>query len=508
MRLTDEQRVICASDADTIRVMAFAGTGKTSTLEANAHAHPRERMLYIAFNKSVQIEASSRFPSNVVAKTSHSLAFAKFGGPYFSKLVSDIRPFEIARILGFSDSGSQTLLVANKIGETLKAFFASAEEDIHVGLVPGGASPAERLIDANDIVKYAKKLWAKMQNPNDSGAGMVHDGYLKLYQLSHPVLPYDRILLDEAQDSNPAILDTVLNQSCRKIFVGDPHQAIYAFRGAVDAMTMIDADETFYLSQSFRFGREIASVANEILSFKGERVQIKGLGASDALTRIKPNEQHAFIGRTNGEIFRRAIDAVLAGKKIHFIGGPEGYKLDRILDTQALFARSSKKINDPFIGAFKSFEALKDYALLVDDLEIKSICFLVDEYKHQIPDMVSAIRKHNVTDQSMAHVVFTTAHKSKGLEFRQVELGSDFIDMEDVRDDMQKRNLSNSSGICDDQEINLLYVAATRAKKALGLPKSLQFLSEKSTPKKAAAFNAVSTSSTGLSSGKCKVKAA
>ena len=77
-RLTKEQQAIVDCDlkpGQTLKVMAFAGTGKTSTLVAYAKARPRMRFLYLAFNKSVQLEAAARFPSNVVARTAHALAF-------------------------------------------------------------------------------------------------------------------------------------------------------------------------------------------------------------------------------------------------------------------------------------------------------------------------------------------------------------------------------------------------------------------------------------------------
>jgi len=72
---------------------------------------------------------------------------------------------------------------------------------------------------------------------------MLHDGYLKLYQLSNPVLQYDCILLDEAQDINPVTGEIIFSQSrafnfySKKtsiILVGDSHQQIYSFRGARD----------------------------------------------------------------------------------------------------------------------------------------------------------------------------------------------------------------------------------------------------------------------------------
>ncbi len=42
--------------------------------------------------------------------------------------------------------------------------------------------------------------------------------------------PYDAILVDEAQDMNPATLDAIRRQNAAKIFVGDPNQQIYSFR--------------------------------------------------------------------------------------------------------------------------------------------------------------------------------------------------------------------------------------------------------------------------------------
>ena len=68
-------------------------------------------------------------------------------------------------------------------------------------------------------------------------------------------MAHDVLLVDEAQDTNPAMLDVFLRQKkTTKIIVGDPHQQIYAFRGAVNALDLVRPDVTYHLTQSFRFG--------------------------------------------------------------------------------------------------------------------------------------------------------------------------------------------------------------------------------------------------------------
>ena len=49
----------------------------------------------------------------------------------------------------------------------------------------------------------------------------------------------------------PAVSDILLRQTVAKILVGDPHQQIYGFRGATNAMALVDATHIYYLTQVF-----------------------------------------------------------------------------------------------------------------------------------------------------------------------------------------------------------------------------------------------------------------
>ena len=59
----------------SFKVIAYAGTGKTTTLQMISDAMPERRGMYLAFNKSIASEAQNKFHRGVDCRTFHSLAF-------------------------------------------------------------------------------------------------------------------------------------------------------------------------------------------------------------------------------------------------------------------------------------------------------------------------------------------------------------------------------------------------------------------------------------------------
>ena len=79
MELTKEQQDIINSSGN-IKINAVAGSGKTTTVIEYAKTRPKtSKILYLAFNKSVKLEAVKKFQEkgldNVKVETAHSLAF-------------------------------------------------------------------------------------------------------------------------------------------------------------------------------------------------------------------------------------------------------------------------------------------------------------------------------------------------------------------------------------------------------------------------------------------------
>jgi F-box protein 18 (helicase) len=468
---TEEQQSIVCDDSDFLVVDAFSGSGKTTTLASLALARPREKMLYIAFSKAIQMEAMKKFPSHVKCMTSHGLAFPKYGSLYANanKLAMNLRANEVCDLLDLSPYPDQYhYYIADACIKTLLRYFSSAHHDIEQFMVIGLLIP-DSTVEASDIVALTKILWTRMQDVNDLRAGMLHDGYLKLFQLSSHLLPYDRILFDEVQDANPVTTSIFTSQLCKKVAVGDPHQSIFAFRMASNTMQQLTPDKTLCLTKSFRFGREIADVANILLStYKNETREIVGNGKPSVIGSVPKNEQYAVIARSNSTLFSEAIAAISEKKKIYYVGGAQGYRLQDMLDAYYLYAGEPSQIKNSYIKSFKSFDAMEDFSILSDDKDIKSLVNIVQNHGSTLPMMLKKVRYAVTDNPKEAQVHLSTAHKSKGLEWDNVRLANDFMPLKN--DDGLVRKLMPA----EEEDANILYVAATRAKKVLQPYKNLE----------------------------------
>jgi F-box protein 18 (helicase) len=69
--MTEEQNSVIQyiSENDRLAVSACAGSGKTTTLINIAKTLKPQYGLYLAYNKAMQLEAASKFPSSVRCDT-------------------------------------------------------------------------------------------------------------------------------------------------------------------------------------------------------------------------------------------------------------------------------------------------------------------------------------------------------------------------------------------------------------------------------------------------------
>jgi hypothetical protein len=272
-------------------IEAGAGTGKTSTLRLLAQATPGRQGVYIAYNRAIANDAQRTFPREVQAATAHALAFRSVGRRFKHRLNGPRMPArQAARLLGIT----QPLIIdaqralsptqqARMVSDTVTRFCHSADPKLsprHVpARQPGLDDPPAVAALRDAILPLARRAWADLTSTSGK-LKFAHDHYLKLWQLSGPVLDADYVLLDEAQDANPVVADVVDQQThAQRILVGDRCQAIYGWRGAIDAMSRFNADVRLNLSQSFRFGSAVADEANKWLTLLDAPLRLRGVRA-------------------------------------------------------------------------------------------------------------------------------------------------------------------------------------------------------------------------------------
>ncbi|BEM74003.1 DNA helicase [Serratia marcescens] len=466
---TPEQAAIIGWSGHRLVVRAFAGTGKTSTLVRFAQANPDRKMLYLAYNRAVRDEAEQKFPFNVECKTSHQLAWPNFGRHYQQRLTANLRITDVARQLN-----TRHWPLARTSIMTFNAFLCSGDSELGPQHLPD--EDARSGLSADKILAAAQLLWRESAR-QDGTFPVTHDVYLKLYQLSQPDLSrrWQTLLFDEGQDANPVTQSLVLAQCCDVVLVGDRHQQIYRFRGAenaLDAPQLADADQ-LYLTHSFRFGPAVARVANRLLARQGETVPVVGEGGSDRVVASLPNDLQgqpvAVLSRTVAGVIGAALDASLAGKKVYWVGGIAGYKTEELEDLYWFSADMPERMQSPQLSRdYRNFEGFEAVARATKDADMNQGLRLLDLY-FPLPQKLQVMREHAVTDESLAQVTMSTAHRSKGLEWPIVVLDEDFADITDPL--MTERERTD--------ETNLLYVAVTRARETLALNGLLQMLMNK-----------------------------
>ena len=485
---TLEQEIIAKTNSNKLQVNAFAGTGKTTALKLFCEENQNKKILYMCYNKSMQLEAQEHFSSNTKTLTAHSLAYRKIGYQFKNQLKGYLSITDLQKFLNLNIAP----ILIKHISKTLENYVQSDSREIKYEHVPIKDLSLLKIDDLSEDSEVVKKIMQEANHywqavKNRMAPVITHDMYLKLYQLTNPKLDreFDAILLDEAQDANPVILDIFLNQNnLQQILVGDQHQAIYGWRGALNALNKKDNFEELYLTESFRFGQNIADLANLLLLLKGEKRELKGNNYNTYLGALKPRtKNHTMLFRYNYTLFQYAcslIDGMIDGKKnnkIYIEGGLNAYVLN---DLYALIDfYSLGKSNHILYSQFKSYHEFKDQALKTDNIEALKMIHLIDSYGHGLKNKLKRLENDQLNlNKNNCDYYLLTAHKSKGMEYDNLEVYSDFNHgpFEVEHQKLDKNSVSLPYLFIPDQSkneiLNLLYVAITRAKQELYLPKS------------------------------------
>lgn len=465
---TDEQQhaIDAFQTGDNLKIYAGAGTGKTSTLRFIADAGRGKRGLYAAFNKAIAADAKRRFAgTGVQTSTIHSLAYATHGAPHRDRLNQRfLFPAQQKAVLGidtrFPIGGTylswQTILRLTK--EALAQFCRSMDDEPaphHVTVPATVLGRPEELAALRSYVADKVRVWWADWMSVDGALAWTHDTYLKAWALTHPQLPYDYVMLDEAQDLEPLTRGIMLEQNAQIIAVGDPNQAIYTWRGATNALDAFGGERAM-LTQSFRFGDAIAEEANFWLALLESDMRLSGLPGKDSSVWASKRRPEAILTRTNGGAMQEIIDSQQRGIRVGVAGDRKAKELIDLANA-ALDLQRTGKTKHRDLDVFTSWTDVMNYVEDGDaEGDLAALVKVVDKYG--APAVVKAME--SVVPASAADQVVSTVHVAKGLEWIHVRISEDF--QEPKTDKATGEQLPLAA-----EEARLAYVAVTRAERHL-----------------------------------------
>lgn len=506
---SQEQLDVIDAQENIVIVNACAGSGKTTVLEGLINKHCNSQILYLVYNKVIQMELQERFKKykNVKVLTSHSMAYEKYSTKNVS---SGLNLFEVADKMGLN------FLDTKYIIEVFQKYIIDSEKDLNkfLTLYESELKYLYSLIQFKFYVENHKEELANLKNEegyidrekffervkevpelkmiDDYFASMrkrtkglikelmelidsekikePHDYYLKKFQIEEgPTNKYDIVMVDEAQDSNGVLIDILDKKfpKAKKIIVGDTYQQIYSWRGAINSLEYFlkfEGAKRYDLTNSYRIGRELGSFCTEVtelrdnkgLNIKGNNKNQKIVGFEEVLK--SDDEKTTILFRKNLNMVNYALGS---DKKILFL---KEFNMEKIRDFLRFKEGKKEEITElHYLKRYKDYNQLEEF--LDKDLESNSEILMyrniVNAYPENLEELLDKLEDRIISDKELEKyasdevVILGTIHSSKGKEFKKLIIYIDILE-----------NIMSGFLNIDElkEEINLFYVALTRSK--------------------------------------------
>lgn len=463
-------------------VDAVAGSGKTSTIiEGLKHLDSQASACVVAFNKIIVEELGRRVPEGVRVATFNSIghrALLKGSGINLkpdSKLLRESAKDLAAKLnlpllkrARYVDDGCAMVSRAKNLGVP-RLLPDSAETWREI------AEQVDALGD-KDTCEFAAQLLERSVEMAGKDNRISFDDQIYLPLLHEVALPqFDLVAVDEAQDLNPvqhALLGRMLRPGGRLIAVGDPRQAIYAFRGA-DAESFASIRSRFECHElplyvCYRCSRAVVEYAQSLVphleSFAGAPPGEVREGVHPAWETLRPGED-VVLCRNNAPLAKLALSLLARGIAAR-IAGREDYARGLKKVVERCRERSLPGVQ----GELKEWLDAEIKRLVAADKPEK-IEAVEDRYECLVAVIRSLPPRATVEDlESRLDGLFSdpdrrgalelaTIHKAKGREWARVfVLKPGLMPSRWAKSDTAKA-----------QERNLQYVCFTRAKYGLYL---------------------------------------
>ena len=179
-----------------------------------------------------------------------------------------------------------------------------------------------------------------------------------LEQGEGPILTH--IMVDEFQDINPPqahLVELLAGRGAALLAIGDPDQAIYAFRGA-SLKTFLDFEQNgavvIRLEKNYRSGARLVAASNSVINNNSERPPSTPVRSGGTLCQVECADE-----RAEAEFIVREIESAMGGLTSLTVGGGGGDRESggggdeaRFSDFGVLFR--TRRQADALASAFKS----------------------------------------------------------------------------------------------------------------------------------------------------------
>lgn len=477
---------IWTKDDCNIVVQSVAGSGKT-TLLLGLLERTRGNSLFLAFNKSIQTEIQEKIDEkgfSAKAKTLHSLGFQSLRKHYKRVKINNNKNWDI--INSFTKYHKHDLkklsykkkmsLIFNLMDmlEVKRIYNSETFEDLKSDMFKMG-----KTIPDNELIKgYWEDVWYiyKSLTTRDRNKTVEIDFLDMVFlpaicpEISIQSSP-DYLFIDECQDLNfvqHLMIRKLINKSrLRKwVAVGDSRQSIYGFSGSFSGSFELfkqfqENTKEAVLDVCYRCPSSVIDEANKVYDimtgFKQDEGKVQEV---NQINEIK--EDSLVVCRNAAPLIDLYFKLLSVDKKVAIKGEDilnpvikhlRSYKRSTInvvkKDLRSeIFANKDKKTDQERIKYYVNSNRLENISLLYSHLKPED---------NNISTFLDMLYKLSKKGNEPGSIELCTIHKSKGLE-------------KDVVYILEESLIPSPFAVTDqqiEQEVNLKYVARTRAKEEL-----------------------------------------
>jgi len=458
-------------------IQAVAGSGKTTTIVECTKLIPNgKKSIFLAFNSAIQKELNQRLPNNIQSRTLHSLGLSMFMANTNKRpeVENDKLDSVIRQVLKenniedryWGDYFPFLKQMIPKLKATLADYTKYEEleelairfnidnniDDFKMVLLKGCMEKCKQIVERID---FDDMIWLPIVNNWQTNK-------------------FDYVFVDESQDLNKAqfeLIKKICNSDTRIIAVGDRCQSIYAFRGAdmssMDNFKKYFKAKEFPLSISYRCPKAVINLAQEIVP----DIQCSDTakeGKVESITQDKINSMaedgNLILCRTNAPLVSVCFSLIRAGKKATIMGRDIGKNLIKIIDKYTVVNLNDLNVRIMNLRSLH-FEKLdmieqgkydkKRKNSLMAQVDACDTILALSENVETIDELKSSINRIFTNDRQ--GIVCSTVHKAKGLEAEIVYI---------IKFELMPHPMATEPQEIE-QEMNIKYVAITRAKKTL-----------------------------------------